>query len=361
VPQPNRPKSGHVPSNIRDALPPAPVTPRAPEQPPTAAPITIADAVKAAVEPARVQMDELEKRLGYPLIAYVLHEGAQIADDVYGSLVDLLLRMPVLDEIGVIIHTNGGHTESPYKLMTVLRNFAPKVTVIVPVKALSAGTHFAMGADNILMTRFGQLGPVDPTRSHPLLEKDQDGNQLPISVQDLRYCIEFVKREAQTQQTQLSAEALAQIMSALFAKVHPLAIGAIEETYALGQIVSRKMLQMHMDPTNDSAIIESLVKELSDGYASHSMAFGVKEAQRIGLKAELVPPDIEKMLRDVVTRLGSMAVLSDPDEVTKITRTVRGVLLTVNQGTACLIWATKPKDVKPSELELVASAWDHIL
>jgi len=40
--------------------------------------------------------------------------------------------------------------------------------VIIPFKALSCATLMALGADNILMTKMGQLSPIDPSIDSPL-------------------------------------------------------------------------------------------------------------------------------------------------------------------------------------------------
>ena len=73
-----------------------------------------------------------------------------------------------------------------------------RFSILVPYRAHSSATLTALGADEIVMTEMSELGPVDPSRAHPLLPKDElAGGDKPlfISVQDLRHVLDFLKRE----------------------------------------------------------------------------------------------------------------------------------------------------------------------
>lgn len=310
--------------------------------------------IKKFLAPTFSALQALEAHLGYPVIAYVLKDGAQIADDVYACFVDVLRSLGNQQEIGLLVHTNGGQTETPYKLMSVLRAFNTKVNVLIPLKALSAGTHLAMGADRIQMTRAAQLGPVDPSRQHPLLPKDANGKPIAISVQDLRHCVAFIKRE---HVTELNGEAFAQVVSSLFSQVHPLAIGAIEESYALGQLVSRKMLEMHMDPTADKVQIDALVKQLSDGYSSHAFAFGQKEAESIGLKADLVDVITEDVMTQVAIAALNVQVEAIPNDNPHHKLMLGGLLLSRGRTAYSMIRLAPAHGQAQGTMEALGSQW----
>lgn len=331
MPQPPKgSKGGSVPANIRAAGNPAPMIMPS-TVPPTSTPASsIQDELNKTKATFISLIQTLETKLGHPVIAYVLKDGAQIADDVYTSFCDIARNLPQIDKISLLVHTNGGQTETPYKIMTLLRNYAKEVDVLVAVKALSAGTHLAMGADHILMSRMAQLGPVDPNRQHPLLPL-VNGQRIAISVQDLRHCMEFLKKEANDN---LSSDAFAQVISAMFQHVHPLAIGAIEESYALGKLVSQKMLEMHMDPQADGPKILSIVEQMSDGYKSHNFAFGVIEAERIGLKASLADAETERLMTQVLIALNGTQIEGTPQNAPKNRVAYMGVVASSMAGQA---------------------------
>jgi len=186
-----------------------------------------------------------------------------------------------VEQLDLFLHSAGGQTEIPWRLITLIRDYCSRFCVLIPSLSHSAATHLAMGADEIVMGALSELSPVDPTRSHPLLPKaSEEQPPAPASVQDLRHCVEFVKREIGND----SPEALAQILAVLFDKVHPLAIGAIQQSYELSRLISRKALETHMDPEEDKERISSIVEALSNGFYSHSYRIGWKEARDMGLK-----------------------------------------------------------------------------
>ncbi len=68
----------------------------------------------------------------------------------------------------VIIHdTPGGIVEVVQRIVDCIRHFYDEVIFIIPDRAMSAGTIFALSGNKILMDYFSCLGPIDPQ-----LEKD---------------------------------------------------------------------------------------------------------------------------------------------------------------------------------------------
>lgn len=64
-------------------------------------------------------------------------------------------------EIDIILETPGGIAEVVEDLVGLIRSKYPKVGIIVPGSAKSAGTIFTMAADEILMGPQSALGPID--------------------------------------------------------------------------------------------------------------------------------------------------------------------------------------------------------
>lgn len=62
----------------------------------------------------------------------------------------------------IILDTVGGLVEVVERMVTVLRYHYEEVIFVIPDKAMSAGTVFAMSGDRILMNYFSVLGPIDP-------------------------------------------------------------------------------------------------------------------------------------------------------------------------------------------------------
>lgn len=86
-------------------------------------------------------------------------------------------QMP-LDDVTVVLHTEGGCVTSCVMIADALRKFT-RSTAIVPYMAISGGTLIALNAKNLKMGRNAALSAVDPQifgqRARHIPEKDEDG------------------------------------------------------------------------------------------------------------------------------------------------------------------------------------------
>src|SRR6266567_679086 len=123
-----------------------------------------------------------------------LQANPMIAGDLIPQLESLILEMGNVKKLNLFLRSTGGMAEIPWKIVSVLRSFCNELEVVIPRNAMSGATHVAIAADQIVMGPFSFLGSVDPTRTHPLLPRDPQNVSIPVSVQDLKHCLEFVKR-----------------------------------------------------------------------------------------------------------------------------------------------------------------------
>ena len=230
---------------------------------------------------------------------------AQIASDVIRLFRELLDPVGHVEKIDLLLITRGGHILTPLRLMSLLREFAGKVNVLVPYMAHSAGTLIALGADEIVMGAMGELGPVDPSVANsfnPILQpEDIQGTahqkprpRIPISVEDVTSYLNFAKSHAQ-----LDAAGMAQAYSALTSQVHPLALGNILRHHSLIRHLAKTLLLMHMNPETDKEKIESIVKKLTEELYSHEYTITRDEATRLGLKVAKPSEKAEGYLWDL--------------------------------------------------------------
>src|SRR5215472_11239872 len=64
--------------------------------------------------------------------------------------------------IDFVIHTPGGLVLAAMQIARAVEAHKAKVTVYVPVYAMSGGTLIALAADEIVLGEFSVLGPIDP-------------------------------------------------------------------------------------------------------------------------------------------------------------------------------------------------------
>jgi hypothetical protein len=241
-------------------------------------------------------INQLEQaRGGSRAIIYWLLDTARISEAVVPSLYDQLSSIGKQPTLDLVLFTRGGDVEAPWRIVTLIREFCAKFSVLVPYYAYSSGTLLAMGADEIIMTPLGVLGPIDPSRTHPLLPRREGAEEAePISVQDMRHAMRFILETAKPgADIPYTPEAMAQIVIALFDKIHPLVVGAIEQSYALSKLIGTRCLNTHMV---DKKIIDDIVNKLCDEYKSHAYPICRKEARDIGLNAIDAPPNVDSAM-----------------------------------------------------------------
>jgi ClpP class serine protease len=102
-----------------------------------------------------VHRQETMRLLGFPVIRYI---------DVNDSG-DVLRAIQMTDPdvpLDIVLHTPGGLVLAALQIARAIRGHKGKVTVLVPHYAMSGGTLIALAADEIIMSPYAVLGPVDP-------------------------------------------------------------------------------------------------------------------------------------------------------------------------------------------------------
>ena len=225
--------------------------------------------------------------------------------------ISLAAELPLFDQmrtlgqsqaLDLVLHTAGGDTEAPWRFISLIREYTKELSVLVPHRALSSGTLMALGADEIIMTPLSALGPIDPSRRHPLLPKREGAEEPePISVQDMRHAMQFIQEAASNNpEFVYTPEAMAQIFQALFDKIHPLAIGAIEQSYALAKLIGERCLGTHMNGKADGNRISTIVSKLCDDYKSHQYQIGRAEAKGLNLKVKNATGPVDEILTELL-------------------------------------------------------------
>lgn len=253
-------------------------------------------------KPARSLIEAVEAKRGARLLCLVLNEAPPVptalTPALVGPLVTVLHELGKQSKLDLLLRTTGGVAEIPWRVISLVREFTDHLSVIVPSFAFSGGTHIAIAADELVLSPFSALGSVDPTRRHPLLPQDPRGNgeTIAASVQDLKHCIEFIKEQLGES---YPSQNLALIISELFKYINPLALGALEQSYNLARLITRKVLNSRQTPLEPEHI-EKIVNTLAGQYFSHSFPISRAEIE-CDLKLPVTKPDAElsKLIRDL--------------------------------------------------------------
>ena len=78
------------------------------------------------------------------------------------TIIAAIKETPPAVPIDLVLHTPGGLVLAAMQIARAVEAHPAKVTVYVPVYAMSGGTLIALAADEIVLGEFSVLGPIDP-------------------------------------------------------------------------------------------------------------------------------------------------------------------------------------------------------
>jgi hypothetical protein len=239
----------------------------------------------------------IESERNSKVIAYVTGDRQGLETQIGPEVIDLFVIL--LDKIGptkrlsLLLHTNGGHTATAWRLINLLRSFCDDFEVIVPSKAMSAGTLMSLGANRIVMTKQAALGPIDPSLNHPLNPSIPMGNQMarvPVSVEAVRGYIDEIKRDLKSQ------DALTAVWVNLADKVHPLVLGEIFRQREQIRFLARQLV---VNQVSDSKKQDKIIDFLCADSGSHDYTINRREAEKLGLVIEKPSVNFYKTLSKI--------------------------------------------------------------
>src|SRR3979411_2530823 len=102
-----------------------------------------------------VHRQETMSFLGFPILRYIdVNDSEEVLRAIH-------LTDPAVP-LDIVLHTPSGLVLASLKMAGAINKHKGKVTAIVPHYAMSGGTLIALAANEIVMSEYAVLGPVDP-------------------------------------------------------------------------------------------------------------------------------------------------------------------------------------------------------
>ena len=194
-----------------------------------------------------IHRQEKKSLFGFSVARHIDMEDAQ-------TIIAAIKETPKDRPMDLIIHTPGGLVLAAMQIARAVEAHPAKVSVYVPVYAMSGGTLIALAADEIMLGEFSMLGPIDPQLlGLPAASIVAARDAKPVDkVFDLTLVLADV-----------SEKALAQVKR-----------GAVEL----------------MTPRMDKAKAKKIAEKLAGGHWTHDYALTAEEASSIGLPVKVDMP-----------------------------------------------------------------------
>lgn len=256
---------------------------------------------------------DLEKERGSKVIVYFTGDrqpfGSRIAEDMVRPLYEHLVNLDSGKEnkvIDLFLYSRGGDVSVPWRIASMVREFCKEFNILVPYKAQSAATLLSLGADNIIMCKKAELGPIDPTLVRATIGEGALPQQE-ISVEDVNSFLSFVKERANI----TDQSALAQVVGTLVNQISPLTLGNVNRQNSHIRLVARKLLTSRKEKMDEEKI-NSVIETLTEKIYSHGHGIGRKEAKDIGLPIIFPDDKTENSIWQLYLKYEDFLKLNDP-------------------------------------------------
>jgi hypothetical protein len=214
--------------------------------------------------------------------------------------------------IDLVLDTFGGSLDTAFKMVLFLSRFTRRLRVFVPRRAKSAGTLIAIGAYELHMSPFAELGPLDTQIRDPRNPTDR------VSALDCYQSVDYVRTFGLNTLNRtfraLAGETRALIplsqlvntsatfsigsIAPILTQVNALDFGGWGRTLRIGEMYSQTLLS-RAGFTDDES--KEIAHRLVYGYTHHPYAIDVDEAQRMGLRPLTMSQEQYESAMDIVT------------------------------------------------------------
>lgn len=222
--------------------------------------------------------NQIEGHRKRPLIVYVTSKrpgvDTSMASDALPYIIDQLDTIPANERnLDLLIVSLGGDPMVAWRIMSLIRERADNVAVLIPQSAYSAATLLALGADQIVMHPNGHLGPVDMQ-----IVTYSEGRHRQFSTEDITAFLDYVREDLKiTDQRHLR-----RLFEVTCREVGSLGVGFTARSSKLAVTLGEKLLGMHKKEPEATAI-KAIVEKLSRQFHAHGYPVSRKEAIEIGL------------------------------------------------------------------------------
>lgn len=269
-------------------------------------------------------IESFEQARGSRVIVYITGDrqptNALIGDDALRPLYDHLREIDTAERLDLFIYSRGGDIDVPWRIATALRATAPEWNVLIPFRANSAATLLAIGADQIVMGRQAELGPIDPIMNFTRV-MSQPGSpptlaQESVNVEDIMAYLRFAKERAGLE----AQEALTASLGKLADRLDPVLLGNVYRTHSHIREVASRMITSRAKPP-DADVTAKIVETLAEKTYAHGHAIGRSAAADIGLPVLDAPAELESGLWELLEEYEELMKLREPIDPAEVTKT----------------------------------------
>ena len=267
---------------------------------------------------------KLAAHLGGPLLIMYYPDEAAIGVEDIANLYQFLRSQELtpaspLPKLNVALHTLGGDANASYRLAQLLRDFASKVTFIVPEQAYSGGTTITLAGDEIVLAHCAVLSPIDVGLVNVYDEPDEgsegsEGERLePVAMDHYIDMAANAKVQIESElQNQGISGARSAVDEALMTAmvVNPENAMRIAKYYRqrnIAETYARQLLENYMLKDASPAQVQEVIDGLITQSPDHEFDMDYHICSSIGLKVREANQELSDLSKELLKTLESSA------------------------------------------------------
>jgi len=264
-------------------------------------------------------ISEIEQKRGSKVIAFITSDRPNLSVQIMGDVVSILhehiltINPKKRGKLDLLIYSRGGDSDVPWSIVSMFREYCKEgsFSVLIPYRAHSAATVISLGADQIVMTKKSELGPIDITIVSGPYNPMEKGSmiRLPISVEDVNGYFSLLKNIG-CERPEETMKGFEQITK----EIHPLALGTVSRLLKQTELVALRLLGTRANPFPEEKN-RDIVKRLSSEIFSHSHTISRTEAvKQLGLTQVLTSEEakIDVTLWKLYKEYSELFLLAQP-------------------------------------------------
>lgn len=234
----------------------------------------------------------------------------RIAPDVTQVFFRQLEKMGKKPLLDLFLYTRGGDVLTPWRLVHLFREYAERFAVLVPFRAYSAGTLICLGADEIIMGKMGELGPIDPSVVNAFNPQDpvNPSARVPVNIEDVYSYLALAAEKAGLSEP----EYMVRVFTLLAERIHPLALGNVHRNWQLIRSLAARMLALRPEKLSErkmNVIMDNLTEKL---YAHNHMIPRREAKEAIFLPVVYADDELDALLWALYEDFAAELRLAEP-------------------------------------------------
>jgi hypothetical protein len=228
---------------------------------------------------------------------------------------------------------------------------------------LSAGTLFALGADEIVMTRLATLSSIDPSLNGPWNPSQETPPAPGVPLQRIPVGVESVAGfKKLVQDWHLDKEGTAVAFRLLADKVNPLLLGDLQRGKEQIVRLATNLMKLH---SHDAKRITSIVETLATRLGSHDYLIGPVEAREIKLQVAKENEELETLIWSLYEdfaeemELGIPFIPAQQAQTTAQNKVLKVVMIESLERTD--VWERELLIMPNNQVQIIRNGWVEVM